>query len=478
MPLGVVNPLMARLWVIGLLLCGLMLLLGIGSHYQSADTVIYSALGTMVVLMVAGVVWFALLWAIPQALNTQGITNTAKNTKRVIGFIILVGFVLRLIMLPSDPILEIDYFRYLWDGIVVSNGLNPYAVSPYAAIDGTDVPSLWHVLAQNHKDIVESINYAPLRTIYPPVAQFFFWLAVVIPSNFDLLILRLVLILCEFVTVLFLISLLKHANQSPAWVALYWWNPLIIKELINSAHMDAILLPFLVGAVLLAARNRFYLSSVALVGAIGVKIWPILLAPLLLLKLPFKRLVIVAFLSLLLLALMAWPIIDGRLDRSSGFVAYAALWARNEAIFSLLENTLTWLLDLGGLDLLDPGRLARFVVALSVGSLALLLAFRSWQGPNALVHGVVLIAAALFLTSATGYPWYYAWILPFLVLVQLRSLMLLTVLLPFYYLRFYMVEIDQVYVFDTYIVWLEFGPVLLLLGWELLRKKPMQKLPA
>ena len=445
-----------------------MLLLGIGSHYQSANAFIHPALGTMIVLMAAGMAWFALLWAIPVAMNAKG----------VIGVIILVGFVLRLILLPSNPILEIDYFRYLWDGIVVSHGLNPYAVSPDAAINGTYVPSLWHVLAQKHKDIVESINYAPLRTIYPPVAQFFFWLAIVIPSNFDLLILRLVLIACEFVTVLLLISLLKQANQSPAWIALYWWNPLIIKELINSAHMDAILLPFLVGAVLLAVRNRFYLSSVALVCAIGVKIWPILLAPLLFLKLPFKRLLIVAFIALVLLGLMAWPIVDGRLDGSSGFIAYAALWSRNEALFSLIENTLAILLDSGGLDLIDPGRLARLVVALSVGSLALLLALRSWREPTALVHFVVLITAALFLSSATGYPWYYAWILPFLVLVRLRSLMLLTVLLPIYYLRFYMAEIDQVHVFDTYIVWLEFGPVLALLGWELMGKNRTSKVPA
>ena len=196
------------------------------------------------------------------------------------------------------------------------------------------------------------------------------------------------------------------------------------------------------------------------------------------LKLPLKRLLIVAFIALVFLALMAWPIVDGRLDRSSGFVAYAALWARNEAVFSLIENTLTVLLDHGGLALVDPGRLARLVVALSVGSFALLLAWRSWREPTALVHGVVLITAALFLTSATGYPWYYAWILPFVVLVRLRSLMLLTVLLPFYYLRFYMVEIDQVYVFDTYIVWIEFGPVLALLGWELIRKNRTERLPA
>lgn len=445
-----------------------MVLLGIGSHYQSADYLIHPALGTTALLMIAGLVWLALLRAIPLAIETKG----------VVGFIIVAGLLMRLVFLPSAPILEIDYFRYLWDGIVVSHGLNPYAVSPEAATGGTHVPPQWKSLAEEHKQIVGNINYAPLRTIYPPVAQFFFWITTIAPVASKLLILRIILIGCEFATVLLLISLLKQVGQPPAWIALYWWNPLIIIELVNSAHMDAILLPFLIGAILLAVRNRVYLSSIALVCAVGVKIWPILLAPLLMLKHPPRQLLIAGIPATALLAFMAWPIVVGQLDGSSGFVAYAALWARNEALFSLIEQTLTVFVDIAGLDLLDPGRLARIVVALSVGTIALSLGIRSWHKPYGLVCSVVLITAALFLSSATGYPWYYAWVLPFLVVVRFRSLMLLTVLLPIYYLRFYFVEIGQVDVFDTYLVWVEFGPVLVLLWWELMHKDWTKKAPA
>ena len=41
-----------------------------------------------------------------------------------------VGLGLRLLLLASEPILEVDFNRYLWDGGTVARGYNPYAVAP------------------------------------------------------------------------------------------------------------------------------------------------------------------------------------------------------------------------------------------------------------------------------------------------------------------------------------------------------------
>jgi hypothetical protein len=53
--------------------------------------------------------------------------------------------------------------------------------------------------------------------------------------------------------------------------------------------------------------------------------------------------------------------------------------------------------------------------------------------------------------------------LPFLAVRPRFSLLLLTALLPLYYLRFRFVALDRVGVFDHGIVWLEYGPVWILL---------------
>ena len=72
----------------------------------------------------------------------------------------------------------------------------------------------------------------------------------------------------------------------------------------------------------------------------------------------------------------------------------------------------------------------------------------------------------VFLLSPAQFPWYYTWLVPFLVVVPSPALLLLTALLPLYYLRFYLDIRDQSRLFDYGIVWVEFLPVWLLLARE------------
>jgi hypothetical protein len=88
----------------------------------------------------------------------------------------------------------------------------------------------------------------------------------------------------------------------------------------------------------------------------------------------------------------------------------------------------------------------------------------------------LLILAAVLLLSPTQFPWYYVWLVPFLTIRPRLSLLLLTALLPLYYLRFYFVARGNVAIFDLGIVWLEYLPV----GWLLIREwraRPRQLIP-
>jgi hypothetical protein len=63
-------------------------------------------------------------------------------------------------------VLESDFYRYLWDGHVLAQGINPYLYAPHdPALDGVD--TLYRVY----------IGWAQFRTIYPPVAQYLFALS-------------------------------------------------------------------------------------------------------------------------------------------------------------------------------------------------------------------------------------------------------------------------------------------------------------
>ena len=57
-------------------------------------------------------------------------------------------------------------------------------------------------------------------------------------------------------------------------------------------------------------------------------------------------------------------------------------------------------------------------------------------------------------------------LVPLLAIRPRLSLLLLTALLPLYYLRFYFVAHERKDLFDYGIVWLEYAPVWCLLIWE------------
>ncbi len=405
---------------------------------------------TGLTLGIAGLAWLAL----PRSLRAGEV-----SLMLAIG----IGLAMRLVYFASDPIREIDFLRYFWDGAAVQAGLNPFAVGPAEALSGQAGPE-WQALAARSGGVAQAISYGILATIYPPVAQAAFWLAHHL-DPWGITGLRAVFLAAEMLGLWLMILLLRELGRNPAWVAIYWWNPLIAKEIINSAHMDALLFPALAGALLLAVRARPIASGAALAIAAGVKVWPLILAPVLIWQGRWRIWMTAGAVLVLVTALIATPMVLGRLDSQSGLVAYAGGWERNHALFGALREALAW--SFWKLDMLhlDPNRLARIVIVGGIGITAIMLGWRIRDRAQ-IPAAALTVAALLLLLSPTAYPWYYVWVLPFLCIVPSRGLMLLGVLLPFYYLRFDMVDWGNPAPFDRWIVWLEFGPVLTVLAYD------------
>ena len=79
----------------------------------------------------------------------------------------------------------------------------------------------------------------------------------------------------------------------------------------------------------------------------------------------------------------------------------------------------------------------------------------------------LVLLTVMFLISPTQFPWYFVWLIPFLTIKPNFALLLLTALLPMYYLRFYFEQKNMLPVFNNVVVWIEFIPVwiLLILQW-------------
>lgn len=405
---------------------------------------------------------------------------TQPCTRLLVAAIFAVGLALRLVLLASEPILEADHNRYLWDGAISAHGYNPYAVAP-AQISRLTYDDERLALSQSGTFVFARISYPELKTIYPPVAQAAFALAH-LAAPWSLTTWRSLCIFADVATFALLLALLGAAGRAPAWSALYWWNPLVLKEVTNSAHLEALLLPFVLGALLLTVR-RWHLAATAVLGlAIGTKLWPMLLLPLILRPLWQQRGRLLAALALtaILLAAFAAPVLMGGLDATSGFVAFATRWTTNSALFPVLEHLTAMLLGMASRETVPPGQIARGLVALVVLGVAFQAAVAPLAGARDLIGRAYLVVTVVLLASPAQFPWYLLWVLPLAVLHGRIGWQIGAALMPLYYTAFHFRARGDFSTHEAIVVWLIWVPIWLALaaetwGWRCRRATPLAK---
>ena len=391
-------------------------------------------------------------------------------TKHLLLWAVGLGIALRAILFYSTPICETDFYRYMWDGAVLAQGYNPYAYSQNEIIEedeSGDVPDELKELALQSGDVIYRVNHPDLGTIYPPVTEAVFAVAYfILPWNINSL--RFVFFIFDGISIFLLIQLLRRLNLSPLYVVIYWWNPILLKEVYNSAHMDVILVPLLLGTIILVLDGKYLRAAVFLALATATKVWPIILLPVMfrpLLSLP-RKLVAALLIFAIVLCVLLVPVLGAkRLGGDSGILAYSERWEMNDSLYMVFEwSAKKSSMLLGHEPTRNEERIAGRVLMLVVlAGIIMKLALKKTEDNDDFCRRLMWCAAALFLLSPTQFPWYYIWLLPFLVLTPRYSLLMLSVTLPLYYLRFYFKSRGEVKIFDDGIVWLEFAPVLFML---------------
>jgi len=229
-----------------------------------------------------------------------------REGARLVAVILLTSLLIRVVSLFSWPILEIDVNRYIWDGATTLEGTSPYRYSPEQVLsgepDGTLPEDLRRLVGLREKSkalgtILSRIHYGELPTIYPPVSQAVFAVAVFItPARAGVfthvVVMKTVLVLFDMATVVVVIGLVRLAGKHVGWSVAYAWCPLVIKEIANSGHSDSVAVFLAMLALYLAirplargvegrnGRGLAMVGAVLLALAVGAKLYPVMLAPL------------------------------------------------------------------------------------------------------------------------------------------------------------------------------------------------------
>jgi hypothetical protein len=186
-----------------------------------------------------------------------------------LGMIAGAAVLYRLILLPTPPIQEVDIYRYLWDGIVVTQGINPFRFPPHtvreAWLGNVRDPQLASLVQLRDADphirtLLARIHYAQLPSVYPPVSQAVFaaaaWMTPAQASiDQRIRILKIWLLGFDLATGGLVLLLLRQTGRPLGMVVLYAWCPLVLKEFANSGHLDVIAVFLTTLAMWLAVRS-------------------------------------------------------------------------------------------------------------------------------------------------------------------------------------------------------------------------------
>lgn len=392
-------------------------------------------------------------------------TDASRNTGvRPDWFLFGAAVIFRLALIAMTPNLSDDYARFLWDGHLVASGINPYEYLPSELVHTSLGASagLTDVLFQR-------LNSPDYYSVYPPVSQVMFGLAASLFPHDGLgaiIVLRLFILAAELGSMWLLIRLLPRFRQNPNRALLYALNPLVILELTGNLHAEAIMICFVLLALWLFTQQRRAWAAGVMALGIGTKLLPLLLLPLLIRRLGWKRGMIHSALILGLTAVLFAPFLSVALVQNvaTSLSLYFQKFEFNASVYYLIRTVGYWFT---GYNIIGKFSLTlRLLIILSVVYIALRAPSR--QSISGIAGSVLLTLTVYWLLSTTVHPWYITSLLIPALFTRFRYPLVWSALIVVSYATYQ----TQPYQENLWLTALEYGGVLTYGIWEYRRASP------
>lgn len=371
--------------------------------------------------------------------------------------LLVIAAVFRLFFLFSIPTLSDDYFRFIWDGQLLANGINPFDYLPTEVT--IDFP--------NKAELLAGMNSPNYYTVYPPITQTVYFLSAWLSPNSifgSILVLRSIIISAEIGIIVLLPKLLRLININPVNSLWYLLNPLVIIELTGNLHFEGIVLFFFLLAVYLLALNKEKLSAVAWVFAAATKLIPIFFLPLILRKLSLKK-AAVFYLIFGVTFIALWiPFYNSTL--LPHFLESVSLYSKtfefNASVYYLVRAIGFEVMDYNIIQTAGPW-LARIAY---VGILVILLKKKiiSWQG---FFTAILFALSWYYLLALIVHPWYSITLVFLAVFTRFRFPMVWS----FFAILSYWAYSNPAFQENLWLIGIEYTVVIGFAIWEILGSK-------
>ncbi len=352
----------------------------------------------------------------------------------------------------SFPMLSDDVYRFLWDGHLVLDGIDPFHTVPSQLI--SQLP------AGPYAKLYARLNSPNYHSVYPPVSQVFFVLAAAaekVAWN-GVVIMKLAYAAIHLLALGMFYRSPLH-QRYPIFYLTYGLNPLVIVEGMGNLHAEVMMVAWLIISWVMYQQKRTVWSGLFFALAIGTKLLPLMFLPIMVRwGKAGKTWMVTVFISLALLFVPFFLMVF-----SQGFFESLDLYFRKFEFNAGLYYLLRWL----GFVISGYNLIQYLGPLLGLTALACILLV-SWRAPKWIAKGatfteLLLVIVTIYIFSVTTlHPWYLILPLAVSLMSKFRFVWIWSYLIVWSY-TFYN---GGLFAEDYGVIWVEYGVVAAVLWWE------------
>ncbi len=356
--------------------------------------------------------------------------------------IILGGILLRASQLWMLPNLSDDYFRFIWDGLLLQNGMNPFYYLPSYFIEINELPE------GLSKELYSQLNSPNYYTIYPPLCQFTFWVGGFFAKDsslFTVVAMRSFVLLSEIGTLILLPRLLSNLDLKPEQSKWYALNPLVVVELTGNLHYEALMIFFLLLSLYWLQKQKLVLSAIAFSFSVGSKLLPLMFLPLLLFYLGWKKAFAFYFTCAIGLLLLFAGFLDLEMinNMRESFSLYFNRFEFNASVYYIVR----WIgFQVKGYNIIGTAGVRLTYIPII---LILVLSLIKTKSLQTIILRMLLVMSVYYFTATIIHPWYISTLVFFSAFTNFRFAMLWSGLAIFSYATYRDSSYQEIFTFTT-----------------------------
>ncbi|MBU2525469.1 MAG: mannosyltransferase [Bacteroidetes bacterium] len=369
--------------------------------------------------------------------------------KNRLPFLIVLAVVFRLVLFWATPNLSQDYFRFIWDGRMIAEGLNPYLSLPGDWVASNTFPISQTKALYDGMGVLNGSHY----TVYPPINQFVFALAAWLSPHRiwgAILVMKTTLLLSDLGILYFGYKLLRELKLPPYKIFWYVLNPFVIIEMTGNLHFESMMIFFLTLSLYLIQTGKWRWAAVFFGFSASVKLITMLFLPIFIKYFKLKKALFFYVIVLFSFLVLYLPFMSVSLIEA--YTKSLNLYFSNFEFNASLYNIARWIgFEAKGYNMIRTfGKYTPFLV---ISMVIIIAFFRKNRHFQEVMTSLLFAITGYYLMATTVHPWYIA--LP--LLLALFTKYRYALIWSFVVMLSYFTYANPNFIESPWILWLEYS---------------------